>query len=53
MIPYKFHIFWSAEDTEWVATCAQYPSLSHLSDDPRVALQGLLDLLDDVAEMND
>ena len=40
-----FHVRWSPENDEWVATCDQFPSLSWLEESPSAALDGLLTLL--------
>jgi hypothetical protein len=36
---------YSEEDQEFLCTLSTYPSLSYLHPDPRIALQGLLDLV--------
>lgn len=43
--PVSYEVSWSEEDQEWVATTAQYPSLSWLGDSPIAALDGLMHLL--------
>ncbi|MFC8850647.1 MULTISPECIES: type II toxin-antitoxin system HicB family antitoxin [unclassified Micromonospora] len=45
---YTYRVTWSAEDREFVATCAEFPSLSWLASSQIDALQGLQDLLRDV-----
>ncbi|HEX6497766.1 MAG TPA: toxin-antitoxin system HicB family antitoxin [Micromonosporaceae bacterium] len=45
---YTYRVMWSAEDDEFVATCAEFPSLSWLASSQFEALQGLQDLLRDV-----
>lgn len=45
---YTYRVTWSAEDHEFVATCAEFPSLSWLASSQIEALQGLQDLLRDV-----
>lgn len=45
MKKYNFHVLWSAEDNEYVATTDNYPSLSWLHSDPSRALAGLIVLL--------
>lgn len=45
---YTFRVTWSAEDEEFVATCAEFPSLSWLAGTPESALSGLRALLDEV-----
>jgi predicted HicB family RNase H-like nuclease len=45
---YTYRVSWSAEDQEFVATCAEFPSLSHLAGSQIAAIGGLRDLVDDV-----
>lgn len=45
---YTYRITWSAQDDEFVATCAEFPSLSWLASSQIDALQGLEDLLREV-----
>ncbi|MDI5938794.1 MULTISPECIES: type II toxin-antitoxin system HicB family antitoxin [Micromonospora] len=45
---YTYRVTWSAEDREFVATCAEFPSLSWLASSQVGALQGLQDLLREV-----
>ncbi|KXK59659.1 hypothetical protein AWW66_23085 [Micromonospora rosaria] len=45
---YTYRVTWSAEDGEFVATCAEFPSLSWLARTQIEALQGLHDLLREV-----
>ena len=45
---YTYRVSWSADDAEYVATCAEFPSLSWLAGSQVEALQGLHDLLSDV-----
>lgn len=42
---YIYRVTWSAQDEEFVATCAEFPSLSWLASSQIEALQGLQDLL--------
>jgi predicted RNase H-like HicB family nuclease len=42
---YTYSISWSSEDEEYVATCAEFPSLSWLAEDEVSALRGLIDML--------
>ncbi|MFM2044406.1 MAG: hypothetical protein RLY86_2982 [Pseudomonadota bacterium] len=44
---YSFRITWSAEDGEFVATCAEFPSLSWLAESQVEALAGLRGLVAD------
>ncbi len=45
---YAYRVLWSAEDGEFVATVAEFPSLSWLHADQAQALQGLVDLVADI-----
>lgn len=45
---YSYRVIWSSEDGEFVATVAEFPSLSWLHSDQAKALQGLVDLVADV-----
>jgi predicted HicB family RNase H-like nuclease len=47
---YTYRVSWSDEDREFVATCAEFPSLSHLAGSQMAAIQGLRDLIGDVIE---
>jgi predicted HicB family RNase H-like nuclease len=49
MIPehYSYRVSWSAEDGEYVATCAEFPSLSWLADDDVEALRGIKQVVRD------
>lgn len=38
---YTFHVTWSGEDNEFVATCAEFPSLSWLAPSRQEAIGGL------------
>lgn len=42
---YTYRVTWSAEDGEFLATCAEFPSLSWLASSQIEALQGLEELL--------
>ena len=44
---YTYRVTWSVEDGEFVAACAEFPSLSWLADSQAAALQGLVDLVAD------
>lgn len=51
---YKYSVAWSAEDEEYVATVAEFPSLSWLADSQEMALSGMLDLVrTTVSDMSD
>lgn len=45
---YIYRVTWSAEDHDFVATCAEFPSLSWLAPSQFEALQGLQEMLRDV-----
>lgn len=45
---YAYRVLWSGEDGEYVATVAEFPSLSWLDADQTKALRGLVDLVADV-----
>ena len=45
---YAYRVLWSLEDGEYVATVAEYPSLSWLHADQTKALRGLVDVVADV-----
>jgi predicted HicB family RNase H-like nuclease len=45
---YTYRVTWSAEDSEHVATVAEFPSLSWLAPTPAEALKGLADVVRDV-----
>ncbi|WP_405114303.1 type II toxin-antitoxin system HicB family antitoxin [Micromonospora sp. NBC_01405] len=45
---YTYRVTWSAEDHEFVATCAEFPSLTWLASSQTEALQGLQGLLREV-----
>ena len=47
---YTYRVSWSLEDGEHVATCAEFPSLSHLDQDSGKALAGIQALVRDVVE---
>lgn len=51
---YTYRAFWSDEDEGYVATVAEFPSLSHIADHQLDALNGLVglvgDALSDMAE---
>jgi predicted RNase H-like HicB family nuclease len=41
MTNYTFSVDWSDEDQEFVGTCAEFPSLSHLAATREAALTGI------------
>ncbi len=50
---YDYRVLWSADDKEFVALCAEFPSLSFLAAKQTEALKGLVNLVGDiVADMH-
>jgi predicted HicB family RNase H-like nuclease len=50
--PFTYRVSWSGEDGEYVATCAEFPSLSWLAGSPEKALSGMRKVVADcVADM--
>lgn len=47
-VEYDYRVFWSSDDGEFVATCAEFPSLSWLADSQAAALTGMTTLVNDV-----
>lgn len=47
---YTYRVIWSAEDEEFVGTCAEFPRLSWLAETQGEALVGICDLVADVIE---
>ena len=45
---FTYRVSWSEEDGEFVGTCAEFPSLSHLDADYDAAFHGIRDLVADV-----
>lgn len=45
---FTYRVSWSEEDREYVGTCAEFPSLSHLDQTQVAALQGIHKLVGDV-----
>jgi predicted RNase H-like HicB family nuclease len=45
---FTYRVSWSEEDGEHVGTCLEFPSLSHLGNDPEEALRGVRKLVADV-----
>jgi predicted RNase H-like HicB family nuclease len=45
---FTYRVSWSEEDGEYVGTCAEFPSLSHLDAAPEQALRGIRALVNDV-----
>jgi predicted HicB family RNase H-like nuclease len=44
---FTYRVAWSEEDGEYVGTCAEFPSLSHLDADQDAALRGIRGLVAD------
>lgn len=47
---YTYRVSWSEEDQEYVAMCAEFPSLSYLDDEHLDALKGMIRLIGDVVK---
>lgn len=47
---YTYRVFWSEEDQEYVATCAEFPSLSWLERSPEKALTGIRKVVSECVE---
>ena len=47
---YAYRVMWSAEDEEFVALCAEFPSLSWLENSPEEAFSGIRRLVAEVLE---
>jgi predicted HicB family RNase H-like nuclease len=47
---YTYRVTWSEDDGEFVALCAEFPSLSFLADSQTAALKGLTKLVKRVVE---
>ena len=47
---YTYRVSWSADDEEYVGTCAEFPSLSHLDPDRTEAFCGIRDLVEAVVK---
>ena len=45
---FTYRVSWSAEDGEYVGSCVEFPSLSHLAADPEAALRGVRKQVADV-----
>ena len=51
---YAYRVRWEPESQEYVGTCAEFPSLSHLATDQYAALRGIQELVADVvADLED
>ena len=47
---YTYRVTWSEEDQEFVGLCAEFPSLSYLDENLTTALNGIVELVGQVAE---
>ena len=47
---YTYRVIWSEEDQEFVALCAEFPSLSYLHEGQEQAFQGIRELVEQVVE---
>ncbi|SRR5690606_21396327 len=47
---YTYRVFWSEEDQEFVALCAEFPSLSWLDESDEKALRGIKNVVRDVLQ---
>ncbi|WP_353929646.1 type II toxin-antitoxin system HicB family antitoxin [Okeanomitos corallinicola TIOX110] len=45
---YTYRITWSSEDQEFIGLCAEFPSLSYLSENRNTALEGITNLVKDI-----
>jgi predicted HicB family RNase H-like nuclease len=45
---YTYRVSWSEDDREFVGTCLEFPSLSHLDEDRHATLEGIEALVRDV-----
>jgi predicted HicB family RNase H-like nuclease len=45
---YTYRVTWSVEDNEYVGLCAEFPSLSWLAETQEEALQGILQVVQEV-----
>lgn len=47
---YTYRVSWSPDDSEYVATVAEFPRLSWLDEEPGAALAGAVALIDEILE---
>jgi len=47
---YTYRVFWSERDGAYVATVAEYPSLSSIEDSQKAAFAGIVDLVADTLD---
>jgi predicted HicB family RNase H-like nuclease len=45
---FTYRVTWSEEDGEYIALCAEFPSLSWLASEPEAALQGIREVVAEV-----
>jgi predicted HicB family RNase H-like nuclease len=51
---YTYRVIWSEDDHEFVGLCAEFPSLSWLSEEREVALRGIVQLVrETVADLDE
>ena len=48
----QFVVLFSVEDDAWIATCDAHPLLSWCASTPLEALEGLMNLIDDIEAEN-
>ena len=47
---YTYRVTWSEDDNEYVGLCAEFPSLSWLTETPEAALKGIRKLVADIVK---
>ena len=47
---YTYRVTWSEEDQEYIALCAEFPSLSYLSGKNAQALRGIIKLVGEIVQ---
>ena len=47
---FAYRVIWSEQDEEYVALCAEFPSLSFLAESQMAALEGMIKTVEDVVE---
>lgn len=45
---YTYRVTWSEQDNQYVGLCAEFPSLSWLTDNPEEALRGIRNMVSEV-----
>ena len=43
---YTYRVFWSHDDEEFVGTCAEFPLLSYVGNDPTETLNGIIEVVE-------